>query len=855
MARARNLNEIGRFRDAERDLRRALVLADGLDGEERVATRARLLITLAWPTLALHGLEQALAMLAESREQSDSPRLRALSWIQEAVVHVSCQDWRAALAALDRLGDTDGLLVPSEEVAARINAGLAHLSLLELGPARAELLSALEICVANGLVEKEFKVRHNLGCLEYYAGRLPEAIRLMREADEMDVQVGRVRAQHDLALVLLEAGLLDQARETLTRALDEARREGHRLEEADLRLDLATTALLRDELSTARQHLDAAVAAFRARGAGERQRSAALLRAWVAVTDGIVPRGLDRTLAPWLDVDRPVTPDERLAARVHVESLLLRDRVAEAGYAVQRLRGRARQGFAADMHDRLLVAKVAAAQGNSPGSRRAVRSAMHRLTQRQAPSQSVEIRSALALHGRRIADFDVNDALASGSAVRVFDAVERWRAVSHRLPLLSGPEDGRSAELVAELRQARREGAAPGDEGARHRARATELEWEVSRLDWSRAEDDGGAAGDVAAGRAAAGRAAAGAPVGHAAARDLLGSRGEQGLVWVAQGGQEYLLVVTPRGTRLHHVGSASEVAALADRLARDLHAHAFAGTNPALEAAVGRAVSGSVAALDARLFADVQLADGPVVVVPGRTLMAVPWGMLPTLAGRPVTIAPSVTRWAAPLLAAEVDASARLRVTTLTGPRLERAAAEAEAVARVWEGVGAVSNRQEAATAEAVRDALARDGVVHVAAHGTHERQSPWFSSLHMADGPVFAHELRRRATARHVVLSACDVGRLDPRPGDEPLGLTAALMALGVRSIVAPVAPVSDAVAADAMVGYHRRLARGDSASQALAATLTEHPGAGAFCLYGTDWRPETSQIQRAGSLNIAS
>ena len=110
------------------------------------------------------------------------------------------------------------------------------------------------------------------------------------------------------------------------------------------------------------------------------------------------------------------------------------------------------------MHDRLLFAKVAAAQGDTHrvaagGPRRR----MHRLTERQAPSQSLEIRSALALHGRRLADFDVNDALASGSAARVFDAVERWRAVSHRLPLLSAPEDERSAALVAELRQARRE--------------------------------------------------------------------------------------------------------------------------------------------------------------------------------------------------------------------------------------------------------------------------------------------------------------------------------------------------------------------------------------------------------------
>jgi tetratricopeptide (TPR) repeat protein len=841
LARARNLNEIGRFRDAERALRRALALADRLDEPDRVPTRARLLITLAWPTLALHGLDQALAMLAESRAQNDSARLQALSWIQEAVVQVSCQDWRSALAALDKVGDGQGLLTPGEEVAARINGGLAHLSLLELAAARTDLETALRVSVEHGLTEQEFKARHNLGCLEYYAGRLPEAIELMRQADEMTVPVGRARAQHDLALVLLEVGLLDQARETLTRALDETRRDGHRLEEADLRLDLATTAMLRDDLSTAREHLEAAVAAFRARGAGERRHSAALLRASISLAEGTVPRGLDRTLAPWQGVERPVTPDERLAARVQVEALLLRGQVDAAGYAAQRLTGRVRQGFAADMHDRLLVAKVAAAQGNTAKSRRVVRAAMHRLTERQAPSQSVEIRSALALHGRRLADFDVNDALAGGSPGRVFDAVERWRAVSHRLPLLSAPADQRSAELVAELRQARREAVDPGVDGARQRARAAHLEWEVSRLDWSRAEQ-----GDVAA---------AGAPIGHRTTRELLSSRGEQALVWVAQEGEEYVLVVTGRGSTLHHLGSAAEIGSLADRLTRDLRAHAFAGTNPAMEAAVGRAVAGSVAALDERLFSELRLGDGPVVVVPGRTLMAVPWGMLPSLTGRPVTVAPSVTRWANPLLTADARTTGSLPVTTLTGPRLHRAAAESAAVADTWRSVGAPTVEDQSATAQAVRDALVSGGVVHIAAHGRHEPQSPWFSSLHMADGPVFAHELPRPATAPHVVLSACDVGRLDPRPGDEPLGLTAALLALGVRSVVAPVAPVSEAVAEKAMVTYHHQLASGQSASGALAVTLAQHPAAGAFCLFGTDWRPDPAQIQRAGSLNIAS
>ena len=125
------------------------------------------------------------------------------------------------------------------------------------------------------------------------------------------------------------------------------------------------------------------------------------------------------------------------------------------------------------------------------------------------------------------------------------------------------------------------------------------------------------------------------------------------------------------------------------------------------------------------------------------------------------------------------------------------------------------------------------------MAAHGSHEVQSPFFSSLHMADGPVFAHELPRPIASQHVVLSACDVGQSEVRPGDEPLGLTAALMSLGVQSVVAPVAPVQDAVAEHAMVGYHSRLASGMSASRALAESITEHPGAGAFCLFGADWR----------------
>ncbi len=100
----------------------------------------------------------------------------------------------------------------------------------------------------------------------------------------------------------------------------------------------------------------------------------------------------------------------------------------------------------------------------------------------------------------------------------------------------------------------------------------------------------------------------------------------------------------------------------------------------------------------------------------------------------------------------------------------------------------------------------------MHVAAHGQHQPSSPLFSSLRMTDGDVYAHELPAGAIrAGHVVLSACDVGTAQVRPGDEPLGLAHTLLATGVTSVVAAVAPVPDDETAAVMAAYHQRLAAG--------------------------------------------
>ncbi len=109
--------------------------------------------------------------------------------------------------------------------------------------------------------------------------------------------------------------------------------------------------------------------------------------------------------------------------------------------------------------------------------------------------------------------------------------------------------------------------------------------------------------------------------------------------------------------------------------------------------------------------------------------------------------------------------------------------------MAATWPGARVLTGAE--ATTAAGREALATADVVHVAAHGTHQQESPLFSSLRLTDGPLYAYELDAESgVAACVALSACEAGLATVRPGDEGLGLTSVLLHLGARSILAGVA-----------------------------------------------------------------
>jgi CHAT domain-containing protein len=86
-------------------------------------------------------------------------------------------------------------------------------------------------------------------------------------------------------------------------------------------------------------------------------------------------------------------------------------------------------------------------------------------------------------------------------------------------------------------------------------------------------------------------------------------------------------------------------------------------------------------------------------------------------------------------------------------------------------------------------------------------------------------------------VVLSACHAGAHATPTGREILGLTASLLAMGPRAVIAATVPIPDTLGTvDVMAGLHERLAAGVRPADALLATRGADPVVGgAFATHG--------------------
>ena len=97
---------------------------------------------------------------------------------------------------------------------------------------------------------------------------------------------------------------------------------------------------------------------------------------------------------------------------------------------------------------------------------------------------------------------------------------------------------------------------------------------------------------------------------------------------------------------RLVELGDVETVRGWQRRLSADLDVLANAGLPPVMSAAVTRSLRHGAAELGRLLAPAFPTSDRALVISPPSALLALPWPLLPELAGRPVTVAPSSSGW-----------------------------------------------------------------------------------------------------------------------------------------------------------------------------------------------------------------
>jgi tetratricopeptide (TPR) repeat protein len=785
-------------------LRQAVELAERAGLPDRAAV-ARLSLA---PAVAFAGdTDAALAELDRAAASLEEPG-RSRARVQRAGIlqmagrfDEALAEYGGALPVLRRWGDR------MWEARARNNRGLIHLHRCEWAPAAADLEAARRLFAVEGCDVVVAELDHNLGLLAARRGDVPEALARYDAAEARLRELGLPGGIGLLARAetLLAVRLVSDARAAAERAVTMLEAAGLATEAAQARLLVAQAALLDGDPPGAEASAEAARRAFVAQarpGWAALAGHAAVAAAWAA---GDRSEEAQRRAAAVADELAAVgwavaALDARLmAARIALEC----GRVDSAIAHLAAVRAAGRSGRA-DLRARAwhATALVRVASGDRAGALAAVRAGLAALDRQRATLGATELRAAVAGHGAELAALGLRLALSTGRPRQVLGWAERCRAAALRQPPALPPSDEAMAADLATLRAATaavEDAVLAGDDPGPLLRRQASLEGAVRRRALQ-------ARGAVPAG-------------GTVAVGDVVAGLGEAALVELVEvDGALMAVVVAGRRASLHDLGPADAVRDVASRLPAALRRLATGRGTAASLAAAATAARHAGAALDGLLLRPLagRLGDRPLVVVPTGDLHALPWALLPSCAGRPVTVAPSAAAWwRAACLAGGRGAG---REVLVAGPRLHHADGEVADLAAVYRG--AVVLQGPAATASAVAAVLDGAAMAHVASHARFRADNPLFSCLDLADGPLTVYDLERLRRAPAVlVLSACESGRSAVRPGDELMGLAAAVLALGTATLVASVVPVPDAATRPLMVDLHTRLRAGTRPAEALA------------------------------------
>ncbi|MGK5554911.1 CHAT domain-containing protein [Actinomadura kijaniata] len=795
--------ERGRLDEGLGLLRRALSVAAECGPHEVARVRVDLV-----GLLAARG-EVTAALVEASGVGSSSPTPDA----DRLTANLAC--------ALARAGRFDEARRTAERVVARIRrcgdpASLAGL-LTTLGVSRAmqgvlcgaepALREAVEVAARAGLAHQVAVARGALAFVVARRGDLPQALRLFALAEPGLAGERLTQCRLERAETLLMAGLVDEARSLLAATLDEAAERGHDCDLADGLLLLAHAELSDGDPERAAQTAERARAAFAARertgwtllaehvllrarwAAGE--RSPVFLSSATATADRLERGGWAEAAAEArvmaaraaLDLGRPAGHLLERVSRFHVR-----------GPAA--LRASAWHALALDRRSR----------GDLNGAVAAVWSGLRVVEDHAEVFAAWELRARAADLATELADLGLS---LSRSARELLSLEERRRALLRRPHEPGPPRDGERAAALARLRalsRSRTATAADGEPAPGLFRRLNALEGEIRAERYRRPAPRSG-------------------PPSRAGTPELAEALGGRVLVELVRIGADLHAVTIRDGRpRRHRLGAFDGVARAASLTRSSVRRAAERE-----DRRTGTGLSLACANLDDLILHPLraELTDRELVLVPTGSLHTVPWAALPSLAGRPFTVAPSATAWFHAVRRRKEPGP----VLLASGPDLAHAGREVDALRDTYPNARVLQGQD--AHAEAVRDALDGASLAHVAAHGEFRDGNALFSHLRLSDGPLFVHDLDEVERLPHtVVLSACDIGRSEA--GDAAIGMVGALLARGTATVIASVTPIRDEEAPALMATFHRALAQGLSPARALA-SAPRAPGVMGFLCFG--------------------
>lgn len=232
------------------------------------------------------------------------------------------------------------------------------------------------------------------------------------------------------------------------------------------------------------------------------------------------------------------------------------------------------------------------------------------------------------------------------------------------------------------------------------------------------------------------------------------------------------------------------------------------------------------------------------IVIVPEGQLFGVPWSALSVsgsamYAKHDVVLAPSIRHFCLSRDRSVASSRAEIFVGSTTGLRSVRR--EVDAI-RDQLSDFETTLHDPCTRADWPSDSTAK--IWHFSGHAHLRADNPFYSSLLLADKPIFAEDFRMRRNSVDVVtLAACRTGQQTGLPGEETGGLVRAMLEMGARSVVAggwAVADKSTALWMESFYGSFRQgQTTGDAQTTAMNTVREVYPSAyhwGAFALYGT-------------------